>query len=97
MRVIATSALREFWEVHPDGEAALRAWLQRAKAAKWQEPAEVNALYLPASILRDNRVVFDICGNKYRLVVRMNYGFGLIYVRFIGTHAEYDGIDARTI
>lgn len=97
MRVIAKSALREFWEVHPDCEQALSAWFQKARAADWRGPAQVKAGYLSASILRDNRVVFNICGNKYRLVVRINYQFGAVYIRFVGTHSEYDAIDARTI
>jgi mRNA interferase HigB len=97
MRVIAKSALREFWEVHPDSEEGLRAWHQEVKAAKWQGPAQVKAKYLSASILRDSRVVFNICGNKYRLVVKVRYEFGTIYIRFVGTHAEYDAVDAQTV
>ena len=97
MRVIARSTLREFWEVHPDCERALKGWYREAKAADWQGPAEVKAEYLSASILHDNRVVFNICGNKYRLVVRISYKSGAVYIRFVGTHSEYDAIDARTI
>ena len=97
MRVVAVRNLRGFWEVHPDCEQPLRAWHQEARAAQWRTPAEVKARYPAASVLRDNRVVFNIAGNKYRLVVRINYDFGVMYVRFIGSHAEYDAIDARRI
>ncbi len=97
MRVIAKATLRDFWEVHPEAEQALRTWHQAAKAADWQAPADVKAKFLSASLLRDNRVVFNICGNKYRLVVKIRYEIGIIYVRFLGTHADYDAVDAHTI
>jgi mRNA interferase HigB len=97
MRVIAKAVLRDFWEIHPDAEQGLRAWHQAAKAARWQAPADVKARFLSASVLRDNRVVFNICGNKYRLVAKIRYEFGIVYIRFVGTHAEYDSIDAQTV
>jgi mRNA interferase HigB len=97
VRVIAKTTLREFWEVHPDTEQALWAWHRAAKAAKWRAPADVKARFLSASILRDNRVVLNICGNKYRLVVKIRYEFGIVHVRFVGTHVEYDSIDAETV
>jgi mRNA interferase HigB len=97
MRVIAKKALRKFWEVRPDSEQQLKAWHREAKAADWSTPNDVKAQYGKASILQDGRVVFNICGNKYRLVVRINYDFGIIYIRFIGTHKKYDAIDAETI
>lgn len=97
MRVIAKAMLRDFWEAHPDAEQALRVWYREACAAHWRNPAELKADYLSASILRDSRVVFDICGNRYRLVVKIRYEFGLVYIRFVGTHAKYDAIDAHTV
>ncbi len=97
MRIIARRPLREFWESKPDAETALRAWWSEVKAADWRTPADVKAKYGNASILRKGRVVFNICGNKYRLVVWVNYGVGVVYVRFIGTHKEYDGIDAEEV
>jgi mRNA interferase HigB len=97
MRVIAKKVLREFWTGRPDAEQPLRAWHGEAKAARWRTPADVKGKYRSASILRDSRVAFNIGGNKYRLVVKINYSFQVIYVRFIGTHREYDRIDAETI
>jgi mRNA interferase HigB len=97
VRIIAKSALRDFWEYHPDSEQSLRAWHGEAKAAGWKSPADVKAKYRSASILRDSRVVFNIGGNKYRLVVKINYAFGVVYIRFLGTHRQYDAIDAETI
>ena len=101
MRVISVRALREFWESHKRGAAAeqpLKAWYAEAKTAQWLSPSDVKAVYgHNVSILKDGRAVFDIKGNDYRLVVRINYAFGIVFVRFIGTHAEYDQIDAQTI
>jgi mRNA interferase HigB len=97
MRVIAKRALREFWEKRSDAEQPLRAWHGEAKAAGWKTPTDVKGKYRSASILRGNRVVFNIGGNKYRLVVKINYSLQVIYVRFIGTHREYDLIDAEVI
>lgn len=100
MRIIAKSTLREFWETHPRGpeaKAPLDAWYGIVKRAKWTTPADVKAVYADASILRSGRAVFNIGGNKFRLVVRINYKFGSVYVRFVGTHMEYDQIDAETI
>ena len=97
MRVIAVRTLREFWKRHPDAEQPLRAWYREAKAAKWETPHDLKAMYRNASIVGDNRVVFNIAGNKYRLVVKCNYGYQIAYVRFIGAHVEYDEIDAETV
>ncbi|MHB9150978.1 MAG: type II toxin-antitoxin system HigB family toxin [Thermoleophilia bacterium] len=97
MRVIARATLKHYWESHPAVEGQLRAWFQEAKAAKWGSPADVNAQYASASILADNRVVFNIGGNSYRLVVHINYELQIVYVKFIGTHGEYDNIDATTV
>jgi mRNA interferase HigB len=100
MRIIARSTLREFWESHPRGSEArpiLETWYARAKHANWQTPADVKAAYGDASILKSGRVVFNIGGNKFRLVTGINYRSGTVYVKFVGTHQEYDQINAETI
>jgi len=97
MRVIAKRTLREFWSTHPDCEQALRSWHQEAEAARWNGPTQIKTRYPSASFLSDNRVVFNICGNRYRLIVKIRYEFGLVYVRFIGTHREYEAIDAQHV
>jgi len=97
MRIIARKTLKIYWQYNPATEQELKAWFAEANAADWNTPADVKAKFGNASILKDGRVVFNICGNKHRLVVWMNYTFGVIYIRFIGTHKEYDAIDAQTI
>ena len=97
VRVIARATLRDYWENHPAAEGRLRAWFQEAKAAKWSSPTDVKAEYASASIVADNRVVFNIGGNSYRLVVHINYELQIVYIKFIGTHDEYDNIDATTV
>ena len=97
MRIITRKALRTFWEQHPDAEQPLKAWFKFARGADWKTPTEVKADYRTASFLADNRVCFNIAGNKYRLVVRVNYPYRLVYIRFVGTHAAYDDIDANQV
>ena len=97
MRIIARKTLRDFWETHPDTEQPLRAWFHDTKLADWTGPADIRAVYASASFLANNRVVFNIRGNRYRLIVAINYDYRVVYIRFIGTHAEYDQIDAATI
>jgi len=97
MRVISKKTLKDYWEQEPATKAALEAWHAEASNAEWSSPADVKSRYGTASILKDGRVVFNICGNKYRLVVWINYDFFTIYVRFVGTHKDYDEIDAQTI
>jgi len=97
MRVIAIKRLREYWQKEPDSEKALPAWYAEAEAADWKTPADIKASYRNASVLKSRRVVFNICGNKYRLVVRIRFDHSTVYIRFIGTHPEYDAIDANTI
>ena len=97
MRIIARRTLREFWETHPDAEHALRAWYHDAHQATWTSPQDIRQAYATASIVANNRVVFNIRGNHYRLVTAINYAFGIVYIRFIGTHKDYDHIDATTI
>ena len=94
MRVIAKKTLRDFWNEHPDCEQQLKAWYQEAEEAKWKSPVEIKKEYPNASILEDHRIVFNIKGNHYRLIVRINYSYAMVWIRFIGTHAQYDKIDA---
>jgi len=97
MRVIARRPLKECWGRCPDTKLELKAWFAEAEHAQWRTPAEVKANYGSASILKDGRAVVGIRGNKCRLVVRINYALGVVYIRFVGTHKEYDAIDAQTI
>jgi mRNA interferase HigB len=97
MRIIAVSYLRDFWEQNLDAEQHLKAWVDEVKKAKWSQPADIKAQYRSASILKNRRVVFNIKGNNYRLVVSVAYRYQAVYVKFLGTHAEYDVIDAETI
>jgi mRNA interferase HigB len=97
MRIISRTRLVEYWSSEPAAEEELKAWFAEAKDASWSNPSDVKAKYGSASILKDGRVVFNICGNNYRLVVWINYEFYTIYIRFVGTHKEYDKIDAQTI
>jgi len=97
MRVIAKSTLRKFWEKHSDCEQQLKSWYLEASRAGWINSNEIKKEYPSASFLQDNRVVFNIKGNNYRLIVRINYTYQMIWIRFVGTHAEYDKIDANKI
>ena len=97
MRMISRRVLREFWENHPDAAVPLQTWFHDVARATWSNPAEIKAVYRNASFLGNNRVVFNIKGNRYRLVVVVIYSHGVVYIRFVGTHAEYDHIDAATI
>lgn len=97
VRIIARKTLREFWKKHKDCEQQLKAWFKEANEAHWTSPAEVINEYSSASILEDNRVKFNIKGNNYRLVVKFNYKYKIAWIRFIGTHAEYDKINANKI
>jgi mRNA interferase HigB len=97
MRIISIKTLKDYWQKKPEAEGELKAWYSEAKDARWKTPAEIKSKYRNASILKAGRAVFNICGNKYRLVVRINYHFSVVYIRFIGTHKEYDKIDAEKI
>lgn len=99
MRVIAKSTLKKFWERPGCGDArgALESWHDEAAKAEWKTPQAVKDQFGSASICGNNRVVFNIGGNKYRLVVEMQYRAGLAWVKFVGTHAQYDQIDVETI
>jgi len=97
VRVISRKTLRDFWEKHPDCEQQLKAWFAEAEKAVWNAPGAIKNDYPSASVLEDNRIVFNIKGNHYRLIVKLNYAYGMVWIRFIGTHAEYDKIDATKI
>ena len=97
MNIVAFRTLRTFYEKHSDCEAQLKTWYKKAVSAQWRFPKEVKVDYSSASIIADNRVVFNIKGNEYRLIVKFNYKYGWAWVRFIGTHAEYDKVNAETI
>jgi mRNA interferase HigB len=97
VRVIAKKILREFWAKHNDCEDQLKSWYKEAEEANWQIPNDIKKEYPTASFLADNRVVFNIKGNHYRLIVKINYAFSIVFIRFVGTHAEYDKIDATKI
>lgn len=99
MRIIARKALRNFWEQpkYADSEKPLEAWHYEVKKAEWDNPADIKAKYCNASILKNNRVVFNIAGNKYRLVVAINYVSGIVYIRFIDTHRQYNKIEGSKI
>jgi mRNA interferase HigB len=97
MRVIAKKILREFWEKYSDSQEHLKTWYKEATRAEWDSPIDIKTEYPKASILKNGRVVFNICGNKYRLIVKINYPRHWVFIRFIGTHNEYDKIDADII
>ena len=97
MRIIAKSALREFWVLHPNAQEPLLAWYREVEKEDWDTPSKVKAKYRTASIVGNNRVVCNIKGNKYRLVVKINYPHRVVFIRFVGTHAEYDKIDAEEV
>lgn len=97
MQVIARGPLKEFWVRHPPAEGPLRAWFSLVSKARWAGPADAKRAFgTTVDFVGDNRLVFDIGGNKYRLIVRVSYRFGRVLVKFIGTHAEYDRIDPET-
>ena len=97
MKVIAVSTLREFWARHADTEQPLKAWYDEARHAVWNTPQDIRQRYASASFVGRNRVVFNIKGNDYRLIVAVAYRFQAVYIKFIGTHTEYDRIDAATV
>ena len=97
MRVIAVSTLRGFWEKHPAAEQQLKAWHDEARHARWNTPQDIKDRYASASFVGNNRVVFNIKGNDFRLIVAVSYRFQAVYIKFVGTHAEYDRIDAATV
>jgi mRNA interferase HigB len=97
MRIVAKRTLREFWKRFPDAEEPLLAWYREVEKEDWDGPAKLKEKYGNASIIKGSRVVFNIKGNDYRLVAKINYPYRMLYVRFIGTHAEYDEIDVEEV
>ncbi len=100
MRIISRSTLKSFWERSPryaDAKEPLLAWFRHVLHVNWMTPAAVKADFGSASVLKEGRVVFHIGGNKYRLVVWINYAYRVVYIRFVGTHPQYDAIDPQTI
>jgi mRNA interferase HigB len=96
VRVIARSRLETFWKEYPDSEQQLKSWYHEARHASWKNPARIKTQYRNASILKGRRVVFNICGNRYRLVCEVLYGQEILFIKFIGTHEQYNAIDAET-
>ena len=97
VRIIAVATLRAFWQRHPDAEQPLKTWFAEVTKAGWTQPSDIKAYYRSASVLKSRRVVFNIKGNEYRLIVAIAYRLQIVYVKFIGTHADYDKVDANTV
>jgi len=97
VRSIAKRALQNFWKRHPKSKGSLEAWHQEVAHADWASPSAVKGHFRLASVLQGNRVVFNVAGNQYCLIVKINYPYRIAYIRFIGTHAEYDAIDVTSI
>ncbi len=97
MRIISVRILKDYWYKHNDAEQPLKAWFAEAKKAEWKRPSDITKQYRTASVFPNNRIVFNIKGNNYRLVTAINYDFSVVYIRFIGTHKEYDKINAEEI
>jgi len=97
MRIVSIKVLRDFWVRRPYAKPQLEAWIDEAHKADWKQPSDIKEMFRSARILKTRRVVFNIKGNDYRLIVAVAYRFGALYIKFIGTHAEYDAIDAETV
>jgi len=97
VRIIAKRTLRDFWTKHADSEQQLKAWYRETEKTEWENINDLKKDYPSASILQDNRIVFNIKGNNYRLIVKFSFEYQICWIRFIGTRAEYDKIDANTI
>ena len=97
MHIVSRKILREFWEKHPDARQPLQSWYVDVKHAYWSSPTDIKSIYRNASFLGDNRIIFNIKGNTYRLIVVVQNKFGNVYIRFVGSHQEYDRINAETI
>lgn len=97
MRIISVRILKEFWAIHPETEGPLRAWVHLMRQVDWQQPADVRNTFPAARLIANNRIVFGILGNNYRLIVEVNYKASIGFVRFIGRHADYDRVDAITV
>lgn len=99
MRIISVKIIKDFWQQphHADAQQPLAAWYHEVRKEQWSNPHDVKAKYKHASIVKNKRVAFNIAGNKYRLVIAVKYDFQIVYIRFIGTHKDYDAINAETI
>lgn len=93
MRVLAKKILREFWTKHRDSEQQLKSWFEEAEKGLWNTPEKIMQQFTNARIIPGHSVIFNICGIRYRLIVKINYKYGMVWIRFIGTHQEYDRID----
>ena len=97
MRIIKLKHLRDFWTVHPDARPGLRKWAAECEKANWKSIEDVKAYARSADYVGNNRIVFNVCGNKYRLVVAVHFKTGIVLVKYLGTHAEYDRIDVEQV
>ena len=97
MRVVSLQTLRAYWIKNPETEQALLAWRDEVLSEKWTQPGDIKERYASASIFKKRRVVFNIKGNKFRLIVAVAYKIGVVYIKFMGTHKEYDAVDAETV
>jgi mRNA interferase HigB len=98
MRIIARRTLRQFWEKYPDAKLPLRTWYARVDKSVWHGPADVKTMFgSNVDFVGDNRIIFDLGGNKFRLIVRVAYAHGRVLVKFVGTHKQYDAINAETV
>ena len=98
MRIVSEKALKDFWEAHTIVEGQLKAWRSDVRNSNWESPQDVKDRFgSNVDILPENRAVFDIKGNDFRIVAKINYSLKIVFVRFVGTHAEYDKINAKTI
>lgn len=96
-RILSKRTIVEFYEKHPDARKYLETWYETVRSAEWQRPSDIKEFYAGVTILKDSRVVFNIKGNDYRLIAKINYSKQWMFIRFIGTHSQYDKIDADTI
>ena len=97
MRVISKASLVRFWTKHPNSKQALQTWFEDASHANWVHPQDIKLRYASASFVGSNRVVFNIKGNEYRLIVAVAYRFAAVYIKFVGAHRQYDAVDAATV
>lgn len=98
MQIIAKKALKSFWTRHPQAERPLTAWYLEVRGAEWNKPSDVKAMFgATVDFVADNRIIFDIAGNKYRLIVHVAYPFKRVLIKFVGTHSEYDKINPETV
>lgn len=96
-RILSRRTIREFYKIHPDSKSYLETWYDTVKKATWKKPNEIKEFYTTVTILKNSRVVFNIKGNDYRLIAKINFERQWLFIRFIGTHKDYDKIDANTV